>query len=685
MMKLNDGVFIIKIINKFTSHHSNKITSIKRVLFSSIFIFLITFSHTFAQTSSFISYNEINQPNGVAGLDSNGNVTARVKSTEALSANSLTLKKGLKVGADPAYTNNSDTGRLEYPRTIDTDNTSDDFLMGGGHSDNDVFGMKLTGMNLSGGDLGGVLYEFDDRHGYEGNHRSDAGTSDGVNVAMSIADNPGLDVIGGGVPSADGVTYTLSFPHIDEVCVAPALSAKEKHFFRNRIRVWTNIAQGMANTEGVGNALDAGRYDLPNYYYGYHGGFYPDSDNKSCMAVSNYFYPGTKDTGPGFRTVTSNSTILKVPGANAGDTLDNEIAGNTNYHSYRSPALFLGGSEKAFNQVGLELYQNTKDSITRNYDNEFDHFIVSSHDREVVTRGFTYSWGGSNHRFADGSYMGRMAGFGLFPVGLIVDGVADNGGVSITTDAGFTVFRNKQNLSAAQGSTLTASLLGVAGEGSNRFGQLAFYGSQDGSDGNGSLHLGLTKASTNSLTDNRDATCADTHSILGNSTWMGCSAAGQIVFDPQGYQGGIALGTGAGKNANLGLVVTPEGDAVAPKSMSATWLHTTSLNFDHNGAMQGTFYPDNWGNVIFDGANLVLVGSKASFEVYGQSNFHRTISASDISATGTVSTDGQFRAGLRTPTSSHETCKVGAFSDDTNYHYVCVSDGKWKRVALSDF
>lgn len=657
----------------------------KNILLAIPFILPLTFKQALAQTGSFVSRAEINQPNGVAGLDGSGNVTAPVKSSGALSASSLTLKNGLKVWADPAYTGTSGAGRLEYPHTIDTDNTSNDYLMGGGHSDNDIFGMKLTGMNLSGGDQGGVLYEFDDLRGYEGNHRNDSGISDGVNVAMSIADNPGLDVIGGGVPSADGVTYTLSFPHIDEVCIAPALSAKEKSFFRNRMRIWTNIAQGMANTEGVGDALDSGRYDLPNYYYGYHGGFYPDSNNKSCMAVSNYYYPGTADTGPGFRTVKSNATIAKVPGANTGDTLDNQIAGNTNHHAYQSPALFLGGAEKAFNQVGLEMYHNTKDAITRNYDNEYDHFIVSSHDKEVVTRGFTYSWGGSNHRFADGSYMGRMAGFGLFPVGLIVDGVADNGGLAITTDAGFSVFRNHQDLPTLQGSTSTASLLGVANEGSGRFGQLAFYGSQDGSDGNGSLHLGVTKASTVALTNNRDAVCADTHSILGDSSKMGCTIGGQIVFDPQGYQGGIALGTGAGKNANLGLVVTPAGDAIAPRNLSATFMHTRSLNFDHNGATQGTFYPDDWGNVIFSQANLVLADAKSSFEVYGQAKFRSAITASDISAAGPVSTAGQFRAGLHTPASSHEACKAGTFSDDANYHYVCVSDGKWKRVALSDF
>ena len=40
---------------------------------------------------------------------------------------------------------------------------------------------------------------------------------------------------------------------------------------------------------------------------------------------------------------------------------------------------------------------------------------------------------------------------------------------------------------------------------------------------------------------------------------------------------------------------------------------------------------------------------------------------------------------LTTPASSSAPCNAGQFTDDANYHYVCVRSGVWKRVALSAF
>jgi hypothetical protein len=46
---------------------------------------------------------------------------------------------------------------------------------------------------------------------------------------------------------------------------------------------------------------------------------------------------------------------------------------------------------------------------------------------------------------------------------------------------------------------------------------------------------------------------------------------------------------------------------------------------------------------------------------------------------------GGFREKLYTPPSSSASCKPGQFADDENYHYVCVAENRWKRVALSSF
>jgi hypothetical protein len=44
-----------------------------------------------------------------------------------------------------------------------------------------------------------------------------------------------------------------------------------------------------------------------------------------------------------------------------------------------------------------------------------------------------------------------------------------------------------------------------------------------------------------------------------------------------------------------------------------------------------------------------------------------------------------FHETLTTPASSSAACSAGDFTDDANYHYVCVAANTWKRVALSTF
>jgi hypothetical protein len=44
-----------------------------------------------------------------------------------------------------------------------------------------------------------------------------------------------------------------------------------------------------------------------------------------------------------------------------------------------------------------------------------------------------------------------------------------------------------------------------------------------------------------------------------------------------------------------------------------------------------------------------------------------------------------YRETLTTPSSSSATCTAGQFTDDANFHYVCVATNTWKRAALSSF
>lgn len=78
--------------------------------------------------------------------------------------------------------------------------------------------------------------------------------------------------------------------------------------------------------------------------------------------------------------------------------------------------------------------------------------------------------------------------------------------------------------------------------------------------------------------------------------------------------------------------------------------------YDGSGNNTYTFYSGGW----------IVTGSNGSQTYYGLS-------------------EPMYKETLTTPASSTSDCDAGEFTDDANYHYVCVSTNKWRRVALSDF
>ncbi|MDI2112185.1 hypothetical protein [Commensalibacter nepenthis] len=92
-----------------------------------------------------------------------------------------------------------------------------------------------------------------------------------------------------------------------------------------------------------------------------------------------------------------------------------------------------------------------------------------------------------------------------------------------------------------------------------------------------------------------------------------------------------------------------------------------TISGDENGDMNFSTQMSNGANIRkvngFYGKTATLTNSVSAPKIIGQ----------------------QFHAQLSTPSSSSEACSAGDFKDDANYHYVCVANNKWKRVALSDF
>lgn len=638
-------------------------------------------------------------------------------------------------------------------------------------------------------------------------------TQNGVNLYYTLKnDITSSDNIMITFYSADGVAYGVSFGTRTTgekyALIYPALSPKEAGLLQDRISIWTNIANGMSSQEG-GTNEDLSNVDMPNYYYGYKSATYGVTINQELatrlkselntiqndttttatqkdalvekkqqeirnnqytqLVVQSYYYPGTEQTKNGWRTFKSNSTggsanpAVGNPLSSSGDQYDYQLTykkyatdkfntPNSNYHQYSQPALFIGLNRANINLYSLQHHLDAPDSITREYGNEWD-FWMSSNKGAVSSKGLALTWVGANQLLPKGSFMMRLAGGTKMPTGLLIDGVWPYGGKTIGTDAGFFVFNNSLPVNTLEklNSMMTASALGQIRTGNTAY-QLFNYGSNDGK-ANNSLHFGLTKRlpkeATDSLKDNTSPTCA------GNTE---CSVLGQVIFDPLGYVGGIALGSGQGENTKLGIIVDKDNNAIVtnkltvngqsvndaiekannaiPQSqmnvangvvglnankqvtanilsteVAATNLRGNMLNINAPSATKdvypirfntgssdsnnnknidifynGTMRTDDWGNNL-DANTLYFsnhhYGMDYSYDQesdkVNQYKFEgRVTSTQKISALS-------FQGKLSTPSSSSASCNAGEFKDDTNYHYVCVSQNKWKRVALSDF
>lgn len=398
--------------------------------------------------------------------------------------------------------------------------------------------------------------------------------------------------------SADGVAYAIGFVKEKdsggymqhEALIAPVLSSKEAALISPRMAVWTNIADGMYKVEGGSNEDDS-NIDMPNYYYGYNEWVAADTKrNVSVLAIQTTYYPNTGDTKFGWRTFKNSNSgnssnprfdflgdkTVAADGSSTSNqydyTLDYTNPGtkktqhNSNYHRYSQPALFLGLNNKSFNLYGDQKYEHAPDSITREFGSEFDFVMPTNNKGAVVSRGLTLGWSGTDtDNYAKGSYMMRLHGGQHMPMGLWVSGVWPYGGKTISTDAGFFVFNNSligTGLSKVN-DLLTASALGQVKVDSASY-QLFNYASKDGA-ANNSLHLGLTKGiSSNafaSLNQNESPTCVGTDKQT-------CSVLGQVIFDPLGYVGGIALGSGQGENTKLGLIVDAASNVIVNNQLT---------------------------------------------------------------------------------------------------------------------
>ncbi|MFT8490151.1 MAG: hypothetical protein ABF672_06350 [Gluconobacter oxydans] len=146
----------------------------------------------------------------------------------------------------------------------------------------------------------------------------------------------------------------------------------------------------------------------------------------------------------------------------------------------------------------------------------------------------------------------------------------------------------------------------------------------------------------------------------GYSYWYAPPSVGGLTLSAKTYQGGDASITGY--NGMFTGAVQVTGDVTSTGNIKAS-LDVTGQSFTAVAS-------SGWTRFTSDGTTFY-----AKTSANGDAGIHAW----------KVTSTGGFNENLSTPSSSTASCTAGDFTDDANYHYVCVADNSWKRVALSTF
>jgi hypothetical protein len=146
-------------------------------------------------------------------------------------------------------------------------------------------------------------------------------------------------------------------------------------------------------------------------------------------------------------------------------------------------------------------------------------------------------------------------------------------------------------------------------------------------------------------------------------------------------------GTGAAMSVASGLLLSNSGDTGASMDAGIRLLSLVGAGLDTTGAT-----PVAAGNPMIRFAAGQFFSLDASdihqlSYVTGAAALEYTVSGSPVFKVTDAgnATAVSYTETLTTPSSSSATCTAGQFTDDANYHYVCVATNTWKRAALSSF
>lgn len=345
------------------------------------------------------------------------------------------------------------------------------------------------------------------------------------------------------------------------------------------------------------------------------------------------------------------------------------------FTSYKVPMVFIGAITGASSYNDYLEYDDRKTSLVRSeeYD-ELDFRYYAKKKYEVPTVGFTFS----DAAYDASPIMGMDAytkDSALFAINSDRPTIMRVGMDSRATliDAPSFYLPGNQGVSSYDNRPVT-----------DMFGFNAFSDSLDGFN-----FLGYLKKESLS----KGAPSTSFHlglKINGNIKTPESSdggAWGQVTWNVNGTNnGGISLCGGAG-TLNCGVNIDYNNNTTINGSILLSGNVTSSKNLISSGSITAN------GNVVANGGLIIGSNKILSFSYpYGGGPYISAISPTTIVfSSNSVQTSlatlvaMRYQEKLSTPKSSTAPCSEGQFTDDKNYHYVCVAPNTWKRAALSSW
>ncbi|MBO1359171.1 hypothetical protein J2D73_05090 [Acetobacter sacchari] len=659
----------------------------------------------------------INQPNGIAGLDGTGNVTVPLRTTTA------SLSVGGSSGQFTAMPNYGGTERSapvlsifqgkdaagndwDVPRDLDGNNIpwSKVIMLGGQRADNDAF-LWHFGQPVAGGLQAVVDAVY--MNGMAAGQGSGVtagqwwglvnyGELDAVAREERTGSAPPKFVASSAIKDPSGNTHTVTFTATG-ASFSPALPAYWAKFIVPGMNIVTNeravaltklwqnnwLMSWLPNTAGLGTFMQP-----PNTWMGTISSWTtnPDGTVSSIQLDTGWAVYFQK------QFLGSDHPTRLVPGQATAD--GSPVGLDTIFSNISAPAILFGVYTKAFPNYQLceiddpaqthgdinapngQLYNQVHQCA-----NEWDFVSHNKTPYAATLQGLTVNLNG-DAPLANDSFGFLLQGGGAAPMGYVATNMAPNAPTFYAPgpNGWMSSLFAYGDLGQQPGSFIGLLHLGFAPRpGANYAGSVRFVQYRDTmmSDNpdpdqntrSQSVRLMYTDADGgNSGTPTTRFPWDPNIGNLGGQIIWNPSIKVSDKFKPFFHGIGIAAG-GSAEAPNYGLIVDNKGNAFLGVGGQLNFLSASGqpiLGWGWSPG-NGTLYD----NVRTSFVNSVQMQQGASIQ-------------GDVKASATITARGYIET-LTTPSSSSAACTRGQFTDDADYHYVCVAANHWKRVALSNF